>query len=247
MFVSKDLSIKLSHVRYTRHCVNEDVGDVFHFNIVRILHDSSYWSHLPHIPTHELIGITRVELNQVKLAILAHVEQCAGKANTQMLLHTKTCPLMGPLQNVSMWKALMNIQTNLPKLCELHVHVLRRNIMMHKLKNALHHCPSCNIPSCPWRYTNHHPSTFCKRLHDPLEDSHPLQTNFDFLVQHRKLVNFSLTTIWKCVWVNGPPLSTKHNVVMHSSNELPQLHKDGDVNIGSPPPPHPQPQLLLTL
>ena len=75
-----------------------------------------------------------------KMNALAHVEYSADNNNYQEFLHIKSCPLMGPLQDVAMREAQTIVQTHLAKLHMLYfaiIHVLGWYILMNKLKMLL--------------------------------------------------------------------------------------------------------------
>ena len=93
------------------------------------------------------------------MVTLAHVIEHPNKSDTQILLHVKMCPLMGPLQNIAMRETQMIVQAHLPKISLFYlpfIHVIGKDIVVHEFKMLvpiiLHTIPImplkvCNPPS----------------------------------------------------------------------------------------------------
>ena len=101
-----------------------------------------------------------------KLVTLAHVVQSVSKTNTYMFLRTKTRPLMHSLQKRCYGRDSHDCSNPLSQ--TLHSPFCHRSCFWLKrcdaqTQNVIHHCHSCNIPPCPIRYANPHPSISCKK------------------------------------------------------------------------------------
>lgn len=98
------------------------------------------------------------------------MEQSACKSNSQVLFHTKSLPLVGPLQDVAMRETYIIVKTYLPEVCILHFaifHVLPLHVVMNKFKMFLA-IVFHTIPHHAYKmYAHPHPSISWKSPHNP--------------------------------------------------------------------------------
>ena len=95
MLMHKNLRLEVTHVWCTRYVNNEDARNVLHSNMKWIHHDLPYWFGPPNTHTY-IAQWNHLCWIQVELATLAHVKWSVGESGAQVLLRTKTSPLMGP-------------------------------------------------------------------------------------------------------------------------------------------------------
>ena len=90
-------------------------------------------------------------------------------------------------------------------------------------QNVPPHYPSYNTQPSQEMYASPHHSISCKRQHG----SHPIQTNLNFLVQHRKTHEIPLDhhLIMTCASMSTPLYITRSSNAF-VLNKLPQIHKE---------------------
>lgn len=157
MLKCKLLWLKVAHVRDLRCGIKENIGDVFHENIMWIHHDLPYWSRLWNIHTHQSqwnspcwIG---VRIGHSCTCEKVHHEEQHPNASSSL-----NVPIDEPSRkNIGMRNTCMVVQSHLAKLGILHLTYLHS---WHKLK----HCAT-QIQNAPPHYlsynTQANPRTLC--------------------------------------------------------------------------------------
>ena len=145
-----------------------------------------------------------------------------GKSDTQMLFHTKTCPLINPSQYVALWKT-HNCSNRASQ--TLHTSTSHHSCPLRKHDDAQN--SKCSFPLSFMQYLFipnkvYKPSSF-NLLHEtawPIGGySFQSKQSLIFLFNTGRLLKFPFTTNWKCLWINVPVWSTEHKPAKHSSSK----------------------------
>ena len=131
-----------------------------------------------------------------------------------MYVHMETGPLTGMLQNVAMREIHMIIQTNISKLCILHMPSFKSSTYKLQCTNSKRSSPLffMQYPIMPKNACKPSSLNLLQETtwHVGGLTSHPKHTLI-FLFNTGTLPTFPFTIIWKCLCIDMPPLFTNHS------------------------------------